>query len=63
MAAIRGSNADTVRGLVKFDEFGNVDRQCLHPQGDARKTGGWSIRSSRPIRTSASSGPMTRPNS
>src|ERR1700760_4065193 len=24
MAAIRGSNADTVRGLVKFDEFGNV---------------------------------------
>ncbi len=24
VAAIRGSNADTVRGLVKFDEFGNV---------------------------------------
>ena len=24
MAAIRGSNADTVRGLVKFDEFGNA---------------------------------------
>src|SRR6202165_1673401 len=24
MTAIRGSNADTVRGLVKFDEFGNV---------------------------------------
>ena len=24
MAAIRGSNADTVRGVVKFDEFGNV---------------------------------------
>jgi branched-chain amino acid transport system substrate-binding protein len=24
MAAIRGSNADTVRGLVKFDELGNV---------------------------------------
>ncbi len=24
MTAIRGSNAETVRGLVKFDEFGNV---------------------------------------
>jgi branched-chain amino acid transport system substrate-binding protein len=24
VAAVRGSNADTVRGLVKFDEFGNV---------------------------------------
>src|ERR1700760_527996 len=24
MAAIRGSNADTVRGVVKFDEFGNA---------------------------------------
>ncbi len=24
MAAIRGGNAETVRGLVKFDEFGNV---------------------------------------
>jgi branched-chain amino acid transport system substrate-binding protein len=24
VAAMRGSNADTVRGLVKFDEFGNV---------------------------------------
>ena len=24
VSAIRGSNADTVRGLVKFDEFGNV---------------------------------------
>ena len=24
MAAIRGSNVDTVRGVVKFDEFGNV---------------------------------------
>jgi branched-chain amino acid transport system substrate-binding protein len=24
MAAIRGSNADTVRGVIKFDEFGNV---------------------------------------
>src|SRR6201746_1794387 len=24
MAAIRGSNADTVRGIVKFDEFGNA---------------------------------------
>jgi branched-chain amino acid transport system substrate-binding protein len=24
MTAIRGSNADTVRGVVKFDEFGNV---------------------------------------
>ena len=24
MAAIRGSNADTVRGVIKFDEFGNA---------------------------------------
>jgi branched-chain amino acid transport system substrate-binding protein len=24
MAAIRGSNVDTIRGLIKFDEFGNV---------------------------------------
>ncbi len=24
MAAIRGSNAETVRGLVKFDELGNA---------------------------------------
>ncbi len=24
MTAIRASNADTVRGVVKFDEFGNA---------------------------------------
>ena len=43
MAAIRGSNADTVRGRRQIRRVRQRDRQCLYPQGDAQATAGWSI--------------------
>ena len=37
MAAIRGNNVDTIRGVVKFDEFGNAIGERLYPQGHAKR--------------------------